>query len=85
MNMDKRKAGLFRKFDVRRVDGSDQHGGKHEGCSYFVLDLDHDPHARPALKAYAKSCRADYPALANDLESWVDGNELMLARMAAPK
>lgn len=59
--------GLFRKFDVRRVDGSDKPGGKHHGCTYFVLDVDHDPCARPALAAYAAACEATHPALAADL------------------
>lgn len=47
---------LYRKFHVERIDGTDQPGGKHECCEYFVLDLDHDPHAAPALRAYAASC-----------------------------
>lgn len=41
--------GLFQKFEVRRTDGSSEPGGKHEGCEYFVLDVDHDPHAEAAL------------------------------------
>lgn len=61
--------GMFRKFDVRRVDGSDQPGGKHHGCTYFVLDLDHDPCARPALAAYAAACESTHPALAADLRT----------------
>lgn len=61
--------GLFRKFDVRRVDGSDQPGGKHHGCRYFVLDVDHDPCARAALTAYAAACEATHPALAADLRT----------------
>lgn len=61
--------GLFRKFDVRRVDGSDQPGGKHHGCTYFVLDLDHDPHARQALVAYAAACESTHPALSADLHT----------------
>ena len=59
--------GLYRKFDVRRTDGSSEPGGKHEHCRYFVLDLDHDPHAAAALEAYAWDCRNDYPFLAADL------------------
>lgn len=59
--------GLFRKFDVRRVDGSDKPGGKHEGCEYFVLDVQHDLHARAALSAYAARARATHPNLAADL------------------
>ena len=77
--MDKTKTGLYRKFDVRRTDGSDAPNRKHDGCSYFVLDLTHDQHAIPALRAYAKSCRVEYPVLAQDLESLADGNPLMPA------
>ena len=63
--------GLFRKFDVRRVDGSDQLGGKHHGCRYYVLDVDHDPYAAPALGAYADACKESHPELARDLrEKW---------------
>lgn len=61
--------GLFRKFDVRRVDGSDQPGGKHHGCRYFVLDVDHDPRAHAALTAYAAACESSHPKLAADLRS----------------
>lgn len=63
--------GLFRKFDVRRLDGSDQPGGKHHGCRYFVIDVDHDPHAKAALNAYATACQITHPGLARDLrENW---------------
>ena len=34
-----------------------------------MLDLDHDPHALPALKAYEESCREDFPALSYDLKT----------------
>lgn len=67
----KRATGLYRKFDVRRADGTDAPGEKHEGCDYFVLDLTHDPFAIQALKAYADACRATYPALAADLDGKV--------------
>jgi len=67
--MDKHAMGLYDKFRVERTDGTSAVGQKHDGCEYFVLDLDHDPHALPALKAYAESCRASYPALARDLDS----------------
>lgn len=67
--MDKHKAGLFNKFNVERTDGKSAPGQKHEECEYFVLDIDHDPHALPALKAYADSCEADYPVLAKDLRA----------------
>lgn len=62
--------GLFHKFDVRRVDGSDAPGGKHHGCRYFVLDVDHDPHAVDALIAYANACEKTHPALATDLRDY---------------
>lgn len=64
--------GLYDKFTVTRTDGSSEIGGKHEGCGYFVLDMDHDPHAIPALRAYAESARADgYESLADDLDDQV--------------
>lgn len=57
------------KFIVRRRDGSDETGGKHDSCNYFVLDVTHDPHAIPALRSYAASARKEgYELLANDLE-----------------
>ena len=69
--MDKRTIGLINKFTVRRTDGTDCVGLKHEGCDYFVLDLTHDPHALPALRAYTKSCADEYPSLALDLSEKV--------------
>jgi hypothetical protein len=42
---------------------------KHERCRYYVLDLDHDAFAEPALQAYADACAATYPALAVDLRA----------------
>ena len=63
------RQGLFRKFDVRRTDGSDKPGGKHEGCEYFVLDVDHDRHAEAALAAYADSVEATHPDLARDMRN----------------
>ena len=72
MNVDHKDAlkGLYRKFhDVQRTDGRSAPGEKHDGCTYFVLDITHDPHALPALAAYAKSCRQDFPVLAYDLAS----------------
>lgn len=63
--------GLYNKFEVRRVDGSSEPGGKHHGCEYFVLDLTHDKHAPAALLAYANSCAAEYPLLAADLREKV--------------
>lgn len=61
--------GMFRKFDVRRTDGSSEPGGKHYGCRYWVLDLNHDQHAPAAMQAYAADCRATHPVLADDIEA----------------
>lgn len=60
--------GLYQKYHVVRTDGSSAPGGKHANCEYFVLDMNHDPHAKPALAAYAASCFvAGYEELARDL------------------
>lgn len=84
--------GVHHKYDIRRTDGSDEPGGKHDGCAYFVLDLDHDPHAKPALLAYADSCAAEYPLLAQDLRSAAESEgasspmrELIRAAGATPE
>lgn len=66
---DQHARGLFHKFTVSRTDGRDQPGEKHHGADYFVLDLSDDPHAIPAVAAYAESCATDYPQLAEDLRS----------------
>lgn len=68
--------GIHSKYKVERTDGSSGPGGKHEGCTYFVLDLEHDEYAIPALKAYAKACRRDNPALAADLASIIEIAEM---------
>lgn len=59
--------GLYAKYHVERKDGSSAPGKKHHDCEYFVLDLDDDRHALPAIQAYAWSCRRAFPALARDL------------------
>lgn len=64
-----KQQGVFHKFNVARTDGSDAPGGKHHGCRYFVLDVDHDAHAAAALSAYARACESTHPALAADLRS----------------
>lgn len=69
--IDKRSRGIYEKYRVERTDGSSASGGKHEGCEYFVLDMGCDPHAIPALLAYAESCKTDYPQLARDIRSRV--------------
>jgi hypothetical protein len=65
--------GLYQKFSsITRADGSSEPGGKHHGCSYFVLDLTHDQYAAAALHAYADACEQDFPALAADLRRMVE-------------
>jgi hypothetical protein len=59
--------GLYDKYAVTRTDGSSAVGERHHGCEYFVLDLDHDPFAAAALRAYADACESEYPLLARDL------------------
>lgn len=61
--------GIYHKFNVTRMDGKDAPGEKHHRCRYFVLDLDHDPHAAAALDAYAQACQMVYTALAGDLRA----------------
>ncbi len=60
--------GLYQKFEVKRLDGKDGPCQKHENCAYFVLDLDHDPFAILALKAYGIACREKRPGLAFDIQ-----------------
>lgn len=72
--MGSKLSGLYPegKFIVRRRDGSDAPGKKHDGCWHFVLDVKHDPHAAVALRAYADSCASDgYTKLAEDLRAVV--------------
>lgn len=67
--MGDKNRGLYQKFFVERTDGSSAPGGKHDGCDYFVLDLDHDKHALAAIAAYAASCELEYPLLAAELRA----------------
>jgi len=67
--MGDKSKGLYDKFTVARTDGQSEQGKKHDGCNYFVLDLNHDPFAYEAVRVYAQQCRREYPLLANDLIS----------------
>lgn len=72
--MGDRERGLYGKFHITRTDGKSEPGEKHHGCDYFVLDITHDPHAIPALRAYAASARKDgYDLLADDIEAKIAG------------
>ncbi|MGD0485105.1 MAG: hypothetical protein ABSB58_10735 [Gemmatimonadales bacterium] len=70
-----KRDGLYQKFVVERVDGRSAPGEKHDGCRYFVLDLDHDKFAVPALRSYAMACRAELPRLSADLLDFVAAKE----------
>ena len=67
--MSDKHRGFYAKYNIERTDGKSQPGEKHHDCDLFVLDLTHDPHAVPALRAYANSCERDYPDLARDLRA----------------
>lgn len=70
--------GLYGKYTVTRTDGLDAPGERHEGCRYFVLDVDHDLRAVPAIFAYASACEldADSEPLATGLRAL--GRELLV-------
>lgn len=63
---------IYNKFHVRRVDGSTRKGKKHELCDFFVLDITHDPYAKPALLAYADACETTHPMLAADIRKKIN-------------
>ena len=67
--MDEKRTGIYKKYNVKRMDGGNEPGRKHEHCLYFVLDLDHDVHSTAAILAYANSCEEDFPLLAIDLRN----------------
>lgn len=82
--MDDATRGLYRKYSkVERADGSSGTGGKHEKCEFFVLDLEHDKHAKAALKAYADSCAKEFPELAKDLHHLIEVEQDCGCRSAA--
>lgn len=56
--------GLYRKYDVRRLNDTT---GKHANCEYYVLDMMHDKFAADALEAYCRACTQEFPSLAVDL------------------
>lgn len=70
--MTQAQPGLNNTYHVHRLDGRDAPGGDRHGARYFVLDLDHDPHAREALRTYADECEDAYPQLAADLRAEID-------------
>lgn len=81
--------GMFSKFHVERVDGSSAKGGKHHGCRYWVLDLDHDKHAPAAMRGYAEDCKETHPILSAEIfaefgmQSQAHQTECQAARLQA--
>ena len=69
----KKNAGVYQKYSIRRLDGKDAPGEKHDNCKLFVLDISHDKYALAALRAYAEACKLDYPALSADLIAILKG------------
>lgn len=61
--------GVYRRYEVNRVNEAGEILPGYEDRTYYVLDVFNDPFAVDALRAYAKACRSEYPALANDLET----------------
>lgn len=61
---------IYRKFNVTRVDPEAQ--ARHEDCFSWVLDVDHDPYALAALRAYATACQEEDPELARELITMVN-------------
>jgi hypothetical protein len=61
--MDEEKRGLYNKYKVTKVDGSPVD----PRATYFVLRVDTDPHAIPAIAAYSVACAEENPDLAHDL------------------
>lgn len=69
-----REPGLEQRYRVEKINDL---AGKHDRCRYFVLDPQHDPAAREALRTYAAemfSASNDTLALALALElfDWAD-------------
>lgn len=72
-DVDDRSRGLYNKYRVERIGGTP---GKHEHCMFFVLDVDHDPFAIPALIAYESFATMSYPKLASDIRQLIDSEHL---------
>ena len=60
--------GLYRKFEWAHRDGSPID----PDARYFMLRPGNDPHAAAAVLAYAESVSDDNPALASDLNEWIE-------------
>ena len=60
--------GLKRKYIITKTNGK----SIDPDAVYFVLRVDKDPHAIPALKAYADSVEKDNPEFASDIRALIE-------------
>jgi len=58
---------IYDKFTVIRNDGTDAEGGKHQGCRYIVVDIDHDEQAIRILSYLAKAYMITRPTYSASL------------------
>ena len=63
--MPERDRGFYPKYNVTRVDN----GETVDPATSFTLVVNRDPHAYPALQAYADSVEGENPKLADDLRA----------------
>jgi len=70
--MEDTEKGIYEKYIVIRRNDTAK---KHADCAYFVLDLNHDKFAIPALAAYAKACEGEYPLLAFDILQFLESKD----------
>lgn len=76
MPKDDTQRGLYAKYTVIKNSAPDA------DFSAFVLNLDTDPFAVEALRAYAKACAEQYPLLAADLERVATACQVQFAERA---
>ncbi|WP_186169818.1 hypothetical protein [Burkholderia gladioli] len=74
-----------RRYEARVATGSNTPATAIHRTEFFVLDLTSDPHAAPAMVAYAHACAATRPDLAADmLERFDAGDTAEAAATAEP-
>ncbi len=63
---------IYHKFNVRRTDGKDDPGQKHDGCDYLIVDLNHDEQALAILDFAAYRYASTRPTYAESLRIKAD-------------
>ena len=63
MNSENKTCGLHQKYHITKTNGEPVD----DDAVYFVLRIDSDPHARNALREYARIIANDNEILASDL------------------